>query len=331
MTMQLANPFKLRQQGMLGMNERNVSFIGRYNPRQLYPRVDNKLQTKLLAQQSGLAVPKLLGVVQYQHDVRDLPNLLEGYDSFVIKPAKGSGGKGIKVVQSRQGHLFVKASGELVNHTDVKRHVSNLLSGLYSLGGQPDVAMIESLVRLDPALAPYSFEGIPDIRIIIFKGYPIMAMLRLSTHESDGKANLHQGAVGVGIDLATGRAIGAVQHDRPISRHPDTQQDFANLQVPDWQRVLLLASSTYEMAGLGYLGADIVLDKEHGPLMLELNARPGLAIQIANDRGLLPRLKNIESLKQRHKRTEERVAYSIKHFGHPKQLSFSGQQSIQFQ
>jgi alpha-L-glutamate ligase-like protein len=312
----LANPLSLHALGMLGMNQRNVSFINRYNKRKLFPRVDNKLQTKLLAQEAGLAVPKLLGVVRYQHDVKELPAMLQGYDSFVIKPAKGSGGKGIKVVTSRQGDRFVKASGELVSHGDVKRHVSNLLSGLYSLGGQPDIALIESLIRLDPVLEPYTFEGIPDIRIIIFKGYPVMAMLRLSTHESDGKANLHQGAVGVGLDLATGRAIGAVQHDRPIQRHPDTHVEFDELRVPDWQRVLLLASSTYEMVGLGYLGADIVLDRDHGPLMLELNARPGLAIQVANHCGLLPRLKQVEGLKQLHKRAEERIAWSMKNFSH---------------
>jgi hypothetical protein len=48
------------------------------------------------------------------------------------------------------------------------------------------------------------------------------------------------------------------------------------------------------MTGLGYIGVDVVLDANHGPLLLELNARPGLAIQIANFQGLLVPLEQIE-------------------------------------
>lgn len=54
--------------------------------------------------------------------------------------------------------------------------------------------------------------------------------------------------------------------------------------------MLLMAAEAIEMTGLGYLGADFVLDKERGPVLLELNARPGLAIQIANRSGLRRRL-----------------------------------------
>ena len=38
---------------------------------------------------------------------------------------------------------------------------------------------------------------------------------------------------------------------------------------------------------LGYVGVDIVLDANYGPMVLEANARPGLNIQIANNQGLL--------------------------------------------
>ena len=47
--------------------------------------------------------------------------------------------------------------------------------------------------------------------------------------------------------------------------------------------------------GLGYIGVDIVVDVNEGPMLLEANARPGLAIQIANGRGLLPRLEAIDA------------------------------------
>ena len=140
-----------------------------------------------------------------------------------------------------------------------------------------------------------SYEGIPDIRIITLLGYPAMAMLRLPTRISNGKANLHQGAIGVGIDLSTGKTLGGVFHNDTIDTHPDTLQPIAGIQVPYWDKILEIAAGCSELTGLGYLGVDIVLDKEHGPLMLELNARPGLNIQIANREGALKRYKMIEA------------------------------------
>lgn len=285
-----ASPKRLREQGIVGMNKRNVYYIAQHNPRHLYPTVDDKLQTKDLCQAHDIAVPKLLGVCKIQRHVKELVEFLVPYDQFVIKPAKGSGGKGILVISGRAGDVFLKPSGQPVTHQDLRRHVSNILSGLFSLGGKPDNALIEDMVQFTDDFKGFSYEGVPDIRVILFKGYPVMAMTRLSTHASDGKANLHQGAVGVGLSIRSGKAIGAVQHDAPIEKHPDTGRILSELVVPDWQQVLILASRAYEVSGLGYLGVDVVLDRRHGPLLLELNARPGLAIQMANRTGLEPRL-----------------------------------------
>ncbi len=80
-------------------------------------------------------------------------------------------------------------------------------------------------------------------------------------------------------------------------------------------RILEIAASCYELTGLGYIGVDIVLDKVHGPQMLELNARPGLNIQIANREGLLHRYKAIEN-KASHGRQpiNHRIEFSKKEF-----------------
>ncbi|MEM1111547.1 MAG: alpha-L-glutamate ligase-like protein [Pseudomonadota bacterium] len=286
----LASPRRLREMGIVGMNKRNAIYIAQNNPRKLYPLVDDKLKTKLAAREHGIAVPRLLGVCRIQHHVRELAAFLGALPGFCIKPAQGSGGKGILVITGRDGEHFLKPSGALVRQEEVDRHVSNTMSGLHSLGGRSDVAIIEELIEFSEDFNGYSAEGVPDVRVIVFQGYPVMAMVRLSTHASDGKANLHQGAVGVGIDIATGRALNAVQHDRPISHHPDTGRDLSQLVIPRWQEVLAIAARSYEVTGLGYLGADVVLDRNRGPLLLELNARPGLAIQIANGEGLEPRL-----------------------------------------
>ena len=187
---------------------------------------------------------------------------------------------------------------------------------LFSLGGKQDIALIEELIHFDNVFSGYSYDGVPDTRVIVFQGFPIMCMMRLSTSASDGKANLHQGAVGVGICVRTGRAVRAVQFGEPISIHPDTDKVLSELRVPHWPEVLELAASCYDMSGLGYIGTDIVLDRDKGPMLLELNARPGLAIQICNNAGLLPRLRLIEALTKKHRLTiKERVAFSMEHFG----------------
>lgn len=302
---------RLRSRGVLGMNRRNHAYIGRYNDRSRYPLVDNKLTGKQMAMEAGVAVPRLLHVVQTQHDILSLGPLLAQWGEFVIKPAKGSGGKGILVVTGCEGgDTWLKVDGSRLSMVDIGRHISNTLGGLYSLGGNTDVAMVESLVHADPVFDAFSYGGVPDIRTVVFQGYPVMAMVRLTTARSGGKANLHQGAVGVGLDIADGTPLRAVQLDRPVSCHPDTGQSFDSLRVPDWQRVLELSASCFEMTGLGYIGVDIVLDKDQGPLILELNARPGLAIQIASNRGLLPRLRQVESLMAEKRTPQMRVEYA---------------------
>lgn len=288
--MLFARPSVLRKHGILGMNARNVGYIGKYNPRRNYPLVDNKLLTKQLAQQRNIPVPELYGVVEYQHQVSSIIATLEPYDGFVIKPVQGSGGKGILVVKGRHGDRYVKSSGQEIDAEEVCRHTTNILAGLHSLGGRNDYAMIEALIDFDPCLADYSFEGVPDLRVIAFRGVPVMAMMRCATHASDGKANLHQGAVGVGLDIDTGQALRAVQHGQLVETHPDTGARFEGLVIPHWERVLDLAASCVEMTGLQYLGADLVLDRQRGPILLELNARPGLSIQVANQAGLEDRL-----------------------------------------
>lgn len=301
--------------GVVGLNRRNCRYISEYNPRALYPLVDDKLRTKRLAQEAGIAVPELYGVVKIQHEVENLPSILAPYRDFVIKPAQGSGGNGILVIADRHGDRYRGSGGDLVDLTEIQHYVSNILSGVYSLGGRTDVAMIEYRVRFDPIFETVSYQGVPDVRIIVFLGIPVMAMVRLPTRVSGGKANLHQGAIGVGVDLATGRTLGGVWQDRVIHEHPDTGVPIGGLEIPNWPRLLGLAARGHELTGLGYLGVDLVLDRELGPLVLELNARPGLAVQIANRAGLRFRLEAAEAARSGLETIDERVEWAQRTFG----------------
>jgi alpha-L-glutamate ligase-like protein len=304
----------LRESGILGLNQRNNRYTLAYNPRHLYPLVDDKVRTKQLALDAGLAVPELYGVVEIEHQIEELETLLSAYPEFVVKPAHGSGGDGVLVVAGRSKDLYRLASGVLMDEPEFEHYVSNILSGLFSLGGHPDAALIEYRVQFDPLFAAISYQGVPDIRIVVFLGYPVMAMVRLPTRLSDGKANLHQGAIGAGIDIGTGTTLTAVWRNEIVSEHPDTGNPVTGVEIPHWDRLLQIAAGAYELTGLGYVGVDIVLDRDKGPLLLELNARPGLNIQIANRAGLLPRLQYLEHEVPKALGIGERVALAQARF-----------------
>ena len=229
-----ASPRRLREAGILGMNRRNYNVIAKNNRRRLYPLVDDKVQTKMLANKIGINTPGLIGVIEYQHEVKNILDIVKNYKEFVVKPAHGSGGKGVLVIKDYTEDAFTTPSGKQISYNELYQHVSNVLSGLYSLGGKYDVAVIEELVHFSDIFDQYSYQGIPDVRVIVYKGYPAMAMMRLATAESDGRANLHQGAVGVGLDIHSGKAINAVMHNLPITVHPDTGVDLMKLEVPFW-------------------------------------------------------------------------------------------------
>jgi len=305
---------RLRASGVLSLNRRNALYTLPYNRRDRYPLVDDKALTKQLAMKAGVAVPELYGVIEIHRQLRDLPALLSRHWDFVVKPARGSQGDGIIVVTGRTHSLFRVADGTFLDEEEMNFHVSNILSGIFSLGGQTDKALIEYRVSFDPVFEAITYRGVPDVRIIVFLGVPVMAMVRLPTRLSGGKANLHQGALGAGIDMGTGTTLTAVWGTSIVEEHPDTGNPVAGVVIPKWDALLELGARSYELTGLGYQGIDIVLDRDKGPLILELNARPGLAIQMANRTGLSPRLEQIERHHAGLKTVAERVAFAKERF-----------------
>lgn len=281
---------RLADFGLLGINERNASYTLSCNPRRFFPLVDDKLQTKRLCEEAGIPTAKLLATARSVGDLSKMMKQLESYDDFVLKPARGAMGNGIVVIVAREGELVQKPGGDWLTDDQLRYHASGILSGLYALGGQPDTAFVEERLDVHPELAAICQGGVPDYRVIIYRGVPVMAMARLPTTESGGRANLHHGAVGIGIDLATGRSTHAVIRSTPTREHPDTLELVVGRAIPDFDRALGIAVAATDLTGLGYVGADVVVDATRGPVILELNARPGLAIQIANRSGLRHRL-----------------------------------------
>lgn len=298
---------RLRRLGILGINQRNANYTLMANQRKFYPLVDDKFLTKRLAIQNGIKVPQLYGVIHYHHQIPDVLMIAGKHQHFVVKPSMGCEGEGILVLSALSGGGFEKANGQVISSEDLMHYISGILSGLYSLGGQDDKALIEYKVEMAPVFESITYRGVPDIRIIVYQGIPVMSMLRLPTKESNGKANLHQGAVGVGVDLVDGTTLRGVHHDRVIRSHPDTGQAIEGMNIPFWQEILRIAVLCHEMTGLGYLGVDVVIDREKGPMILECNARPGLSIQIANQAGLLLRLDAVEGEKREGLTNQERI------------------------
>ncbi|NNL87113.1 MAG: alpha-L-glutamate ligase-like protein [Myxococcales bacterium] len=285
----------LRRAGILGVNRRNRDYLLRCNERRLFPLVDDKLATKSLCERAGIAVPQTLGVAKHHFEIAPLVEKLSSEDSFVIKPARGAMGNGIMVVIGRDGADWRRSGGRTLGRGELAYHAAGIVSGLYALGGHQDVAFAEERLVAHPALRELGDAGVPDLRVIVYRGVPVMAMTRIPTRSSGGRANLHQGAIGIGVDLGTGRTVHAVRHNRTLRRNPDGGELLLGQVIPHFGRALGIAVAATDETGLQYVGADVVVDERFGPVILELNARPGLSIQVANRAGLLPRLDAVDA------------------------------------
>ncbi len=310
-------PFRrLIEHKVLGINRRNADYLMPYNPRSSYPLVDDKVTTKRLADKYGIPTPLLHAVVARHGDIAGVIRKVAALPRFVVKPARGAGGSGILLIADYAPGRFIKQNAEMLTHEDLSYHLSSIISGIYSLGGSEDCALIEDLIQPDPVFSTVTYRGVPDIRVIVYRCVPVMAMVRLPTRASDGKANLHRGAIGVGIDIQHGVTTSGVHHSLITLHHPDTGYPVGGIQVPQWEKVLSMAVTSAEMTGLGYLGVDLIIDRERGPLLLELNARPGLAIQMANRIGLQGRLEQVNQAPQSiFANLENRLSWAIQTFG----------------
>ncbi len=295
----------------LGLNRRNQELLSSLNPPHLVALVDHKLRAKEVLAQHRLPVPANFGCYTRQRELRLLARDAEQHAQFVLKPARGAGGEGILVIVGRNQGRLLQSSGASLRVTDLMAHAADIIAGAFSLSQARDEALLEYRMLPEPVLGVFSPGGIPDVRVVLARGVPIMAMLRLPTVASEGRANLHVGGVGVGIDLGSGRAVHAICRDRPIVLHPDTHQPLSSLRVPAWEGVLSIAARSYEAIPLGYSGIDIVIDAHLGPTILELNARPGLSIQLANHRGLRPLLEQLEPYTPERLSAADRVALGL--------------------
>jgi alpha-L-glutamate ligase-like protein len=286
----------MKTSSILGLNSRGALFTGKYNSRKAKMIADSKIQTDRVLRNAGVSHPKIFKKFRSPNDVYDfdwstLP------DAFALKPSRGLGGDGIVVVKKRFNEsTWLTSSKNKITADDLKMQTLDILEGAFSMGNEPDIAFVQEYVGRHSAFRKLAFRGTPDIRVIVFNKIPVMAMLRLPTRESGGRANLHQGAMGLGIDIASGITTKAIQHNKEIIYKPDTTRKLRGIKIPFWNTILRTAVEGQIASGLGYAGVDIVLHPEKGPQIIELNAQPGLSIQLANMEGLKRRLDRVDDI-----------------------------------
>jgi alpha-L-glutamate ligase-like protein len=281
---------------VLGMNARNFLYIRPYNKPSAKRLADDKLETKKVLIESDIPTPQLFSTFYTRSEARSFNWNSLPESGFAVKPTRGYGGAGIVVFKSWKNGKGVTLHGEEYDVKKLESHIFDILDGAFSLQYLPDNAFIEERIVPSPFFKKIALMGLTDVRIIVFRKVPIMAMLRIPTAQSDGKANLQLGALAMGIDINTGITTTATHKTELIRTFPFTKKKTAGIKLPEWDKILLLASRAQEAIGLGFAGVDIVIDSKRGPVVLEINSRPGLKIQNANLASLRTRLERVEDM-----------------------------------
>lgn len=288
------NEFKQNMQNaekVLGMNKRNLHYIYPSNPRKYFDYANDKLLTKKTFQEHNINIPATFLTISYFYELQQLEAVLPNYSSFVIKPSSGSGGNGIAVISEYRNGKWISLGGREYGFDDIKKHISDIIFGVYSFG-LSDTAIIEERIVQDKDIEKLSPLGLADVRVINYNGVNTRAMLRIATKNSNARANLHQGGIGVSVNIVNGKTVFAQIDKDDITHHPDTGVKLLDVEIPYWSEILKLCEKCASVIPMEYLGIDVAIG-ENGPLILEVNARPGLEIQNVSHEGMIEDLNKI--------------------------------------
>jgi alpha-L-glutamate ligase-like protein/uncharacterized protein (TIGR02421 family) len=285
----------LRNHGVLGLNARNLLYVKPLNPKKVVAFADDKLKTKAFLSARGIPTAKIYGRIEtreqlHSFDFSALP------DHCVLKPNHGFGGEGIIILKGRKGGHFLERGKHPIHNKELAHHIEDIIDGKFSMGGRRDEAFFEHILVQHECFAPFRPMGLPDLRIVVLNLVPVMAMLRIPTAQSHGKANMHLGGIGIGIDMSKGMTTHAAQYHGTIDKLPNGG-DPSGIEIPFWEEILLICSKIQHITNIGYLAVDLTIDEQMGPVLLEVNARAGLMVQVANLAPLQARLERVKGLK----------------------------------
>ncbi len=280
---------------LLWQNARNLNYIKEYNTKFARKLADSKLKTKDFLKSKWVSVPETLFILTKHEEVND--SIFEKLiPPFVVKPNGWFWGKGILIFNKIDSTWnYITNNEEVYSKKKLLEHLWDIIDWFYSLSGNRDKVIIEKKIELDEEIELLGKYGLPDLRVIVFNMVPVMAMLRVPTEESNWKANLHAWACGVWIDIWTWK-LTYISHYSKIVKSIPGIWDIRWIKIPAWDKVLNLSVKVQQVTKIGYIWCDIVLDKRDWPLLLEMNIRPGLEVQIANLAPLKDRLERVEWL-----------------------------------
>ncbi len=287
--------FSVLNHGILGLNARNLLYVRPYNTARAVAFADNKVKTKAYLSARGVPVARMYARIDNREQLRSF-DFSALPDHCVLKPNYGFGGEGILILQGRRNGMFLEQGKTPVSDQRLREHIEDILDGEFSVNGKLDTAFFEKILTSHEGFAPFRPAGLPDIRIVVFNLVHVMAMLRVPTSESGGKANVHMGGLGIGIDIAKGVTTHCYQRGRLITELPHGGSP-GGIAIPLWEDLLLIASRIQSITTIGYLAVDLTLDQEQGPVLLEVNARAGLGVQVANLAPLRSRLERVRGLR----------------------------------
>ncbi len=275
---------------VIGLNERNIKLIYPNNAKKHYPLADDKVLTKEVLHQYHIPCAETYAVIEYNSRIKKAWESCKHHTAMAIKPANGCGGGGIKIIKKDQQGNWI-SSGKKISEREIFQHMAATIMGFFSLGSH-DRVLIEECIEPHPFFHKIYPQGVPDFRIITLDKVPLMGMLRMPTDRSDGKANLHQNGVGIGVDMQKGTLTQVYDGKNYYDHHPDSKFVVEEVPIPYWKEILEISIATAKAFPLNYLGVDIVIDKNKGPQIMEINVRPGLGIQLVNKQGLKETIEN---------------------------------------
>lgn len=285
--------------------------VKKFNPAEMM-EISDKLEQKLRLSKAGVVIPETYMIVENEEDLPRFSEWLDGRNSgFVIKPSNGHGGSGVLVIIKRTASRYIKTSGKGIEKSTLTRHAERIYLGEFS-GNVPDKAIVEERLILSRQLRELMTPGLLDIRIVVFKGFPIMAMTRLPTRRSGGRANIHQGALAAGISISEGRITSATYMRKNVRTHPSTGREIIGFRFNMWDQVLEMASGAADAMEMGFVGVDLTVDQNKGVVVIEVNKRPGLEIQNANRKGLKGRMRHVAREIKRSKMDSRTIGPGIK-------------------
>jgi alpha-L-glutamate ligase-like protein len=280
---------------LLGQNARNLNYIKNYNTKIAKKLADSKLNTKEFLSANSVATPETIMTINNENTIDD--SLFDKLiPPFVVKPNWGFWGKWILIFTKISSSLdYITNDWQVFTKKELLSHFRAILDWFYSLSWNRDKVLIEKKIELDEEIELLWKYWLPDIRIIVFNMVPVMAMLRVPTEISNWKANIHAWACWVWIDIWTWKLTYITSYSKIIKSIPGVW-DVRWLKLPDWDKALALAVKSQQVTKIWYIWCDIVLDKVLWPLVLELNIRPWLEVQMANLSPLKNRLRKVEGI-----------------------------------